>query len=130
MDEYARHLRIWKSLHGLLSRWLCRKFNLIHEDLHVDGPMLLIPNHASAWDPLLVATSLRDKHAYFVASEHLFRLGFLTKLLNYLGLSGTAPDPSPAPPASGGYPVPTRTLKKGMQGEDVKWVQGNSCSPP
>ncbi len=46
-----------------------------------------------------------------------------TKLLNYLGLSGTAPDPSPAPPASGGYPVPTRTLKKGMQGEDVKWVQ-------
>lgn len=28
-----------------------------------------------------------------------------------------------AQPATGGYPVPTRTLKKGMNGDDVKWMQ-------
>ena len=28
-----------------------------------------------------------------------------------------------AQPAAGGYPVPTRTLKKGMTGDDVRWMQ-------
>lgn len=54
------------------------------------------------------------------------------RLLTYLGLTGSSPDPTPTPaaptatpsPAAGnGYPVPQRTLKKGMQGDDVKWVQ-------
>ena len=84
MDEYKRHLRVWKILYPLVHPWLCRKFNLTHEDLHVEGPVLLIPNHVCAWDPLLVAMSLKDKHVYYVASEHLFRLGFVTRLINYL----------------------------------------------
>ncbi|MBQ9248796.1 MAG: 1-acyl-sn-glycerol-3-phosphate acyltransferase [Oscillospiraceae bacterium] len=84
MDEYKRHLRVWKILYHLVHPWLCRKFNLTHEDLHVEGPVLLIPNHVCAWDPLLVAMSLKDKHVYYVASEHLFRLGFVTKLIHYL----------------------------------------------
>lgn len=83
MDEYTRHQKIWRVLYALSNRWVCRKFNLTHEDLHVEGPVLLIPNHVSAWDPLLVAMSLKDKQAYFVASEHIFRLGFVTKLLGW-----------------------------------------------
>ena len=67
-----------------MNRWVCRKFNLTHEDLHVDGPVLLIPNHVNAWDPLLVAMSLPKKQVYFVASEHIFRLGFVSRLLNWL----------------------------------------------
>ena len=57
---------------------------MTHEDLDVEGPVLLIPNHVSAWDPLLVAMSLRKKHVYYVASEHLFRLGPVSRLLNWL----------------------------------------------
>lgn len=84
MEPYLRHQRIWRGLYALANRWICRKFNMTHEDLHVEGPVLLIPNHVSSWDPLLVAMSLRDKQVYYVASEHIFRLGFVTKLLEWL----------------------------------------------
>ncbi len=84
MDNYPRHQRIWRVLYALTHRWICRKFNLTHEDLHADGPVLLIPNHVSAWDPLLVAMSLRDKQVYYVASEHLFRMGLLSRLICWL----------------------------------------------
>lgn len=84
MDTYTRHQKIWRLLYALANRWICHKFNLSHEDLHVDGPVLLIPNHVTTWDPLLVGMSLRDKQVYYVASEHLFRLGFVTRLLNWL----------------------------------------------
>ncbi|MBO6017738.1 MAG: 1-acyl-sn-glycerol-3-phosphate acyltransferase, partial [Oscillospiraceae bacterium] len=46
--------------------------------------VLIVPNHVSAWDPLLVALSLRDKQAYFVASEHLFRMGPVSQLLEFV----------------------------------------------
>lgn len=84
MDSYPRHKKIWRILYVLLHHWICRKFHMTHEDLHVDGPVLLIPNHVTAWDPLLVAMSLPHKQVYFVASEHIFRLGFVTRLLNWL----------------------------------------------
>ena len=84
MNTYKRHQKAWRILYSLCHRWICRKFNLTYEDLQVDGPVLLIPNHVCAWDPLLVAMSLREKQIYYVASEHLFRLGVLTRLLNWL----------------------------------------------
>ena len=84
MDEYAFHLKVWRILHALCSRWIRRKFNMRFEPLRVEGPVLLVPNHVNAWDPLLVAMSLRDKHVYFVASEHLFRLGFLSRVIEKL----------------------------------------------
>ena len=84
MDDYERHQRIWRKLYALTHRWICRKFNLTHEDLHVDGPVLLISNHVNAWDPLLVAMSLRDKQVYYVASEHIFRWGLVAKILERL----------------------------------------------
>ena len=84
MDVYERHQRIWRFLYGPLSRFITHKFHMTHEDLQVDGPVILIPNHVNAWDPLLVAMSLRQKQVYFVASEHIFRLGFVSRLLNWL----------------------------------------------
>ena len=84
MDSYLRHRKIWRILYVLLHRWICRKLHMTHVDLNVDGPVLLIPNHVTAWDPLLVAMSLPHKQVYYVASEHIFRLGFVSKLLNWL----------------------------------------------
>lgn len=84
MDSYTRHQKIWRILYALTNRWICRKFNMRHEDLDLEGPVLLIPNHVSAWDPLLVAMSLRKKQVYYVASEHIFHLGPVTRLLNWL----------------------------------------------
>ena len=84
MEEYRRHQIIWRMLYAIANRWICRKFRLTHEDLHVEGPVLLIPNHVTSWDPLLVAMSLRDKQVYYVASEHIFRFGLVSKLINWL----------------------------------------------
>ena len=84
MDVYERHQKIWRLLYGPVSFWICRKFHMTHEDLDVEGPVLLVPNHVNAWDPLLVAMSLKHKQVYFVASEHLLRLGFLSRALEWL----------------------------------------------
>ncbi len=47
------------------------------------GPFLITANHNGDLDPALVAMSFPD-HMYFVASEHIFRKGFLSWLLTYL----------------------------------------------
>ena len=84
MDTYLRHQKTWRALYALARCPLERLFNATHEDLALDGPVLLIPNHACAWDPLLVGLSLREKQVYFVASEHLFRMGPVSRVIEYL----------------------------------------------
>lgn len=84
MDKYRRHLITWKLLYKLLSRPLERIFRMTHEDIEAEGPCIIIPNHVNMWDPILVGLSMEKKHAYFVASEHLFRKGIKTRALNYL----------------------------------------------
>ena len=83
-DTYLRHQRNWRVLHAILRPIIRKKFDMIREDIRVDGPILLIPNHVTSWDPVLVAMNLRDKQVYYVASEHLFRKGLLTGLLRWL----------------------------------------------
>ena len=62
---YERHVKTWRVLYAIAHGYICRKFNLVHEDLNVDGPVLIIPNHVTNWDPLLVAMSLKKKHVYY-----------------------------------------------------------------
>ncbi|MBQ5954417.1 MAG: 1-acyl-sn-glycerol-3-phosphate acyltransferase [Firmicutes bacterium] len=85
MDRtYRRHQRIWKFLQVICGLLIRSKFDLKHDDIQMDGPVILISNHVTSWDPLLVAMSLKKKQVYYVASEHLFRKGFLTKVLTWL----------------------------------------------
>ena len=84
MDEYRRHVALFRALAKIMIPPISLLFHLTHEDLRVDGPVLLIPNHSNAWDPLLVGTSLKNKHVYFVASEHLSRLGLVSRVLNWV----------------------------------------------
>ena len=83
-DPYPRHLRIWRFLYAIAHRYVIRRFRLEFEELDVPGPIILVPNHVTNWDPLIVGISLRKKQCYFVATEHIFRLGFLSKVLNYV----------------------------------------------
>lgn len=83
-SEYKGHQRKWRVLQTLVGPIVRKKFDITAEDIHVDGPMLLIPNHVTSWDPLLVALSLRDKQVYYVASEHLFRKGLKSSLLKWM----------------------------------------------
>ncbi len=95
---------------------------MTHEDLHLDGPALIIPNHGCAWDPLLVAMSLRDHHAYFVASEHLFRLGLVSRLIESLVA------PIPRRKASTGTDTVKACLRHLRAGHSVcLFAEGEQC---
>lgn len=51
-----------------------------------EGGCLICPNHASGWDPILVALALpRDSGVVFMAKEQLFRTPLLSWLLRKLG---------------------------------------------
>ena len=89
MDDkvYKRHLRIWNLLVAILHRWIIRKFNFTHDEFDftgIEGPILVIPNHSCAWDPLLVAMALRKRQVYFVASEHILRWRVIGPVINWL----------------------------------------------
>jgi len=44
---------------------------------------LVVMNHQTAFDQFFVSMALFPRHVYFVASEDLFSLGFLSKLLRW-----------------------------------------------
>ncbi len=83
MAALTRHRILYKLLLspiGLFTKW---KFNYSWDSLKdVEGPFLLLPNHNLELDPMVVGVAA-GQHLYFVASEHLTRKGFVTKLLNY-----------------------------------------------
>lgn len=76
--------RTWKILYKIVNVFIKILFNTSHDDIYVDGPCIVISNHVSSWDPLLLAQSFPRLKLYYVASEHLFRLGILSKLLCWL----------------------------------------------
>ena len=122
MELHERHQKIWRLLYGPLSRCICRKFNMSHEDLRVEGPVLLIPNHCNAWDPLLVAMSLKEKQLYFVASEHIFRLGAVSRLLEWLVA------PIPRRKASAGTDTVKACLRQLRAGHSIcLFAEGEQC---
>ena len=83
MDDHARYLRIWRVLQAARP-FLLRFFRFSCEPIQAEGPILLVCNHASARDPILLALALGKRQAYFVASEHLFRKGLLSRALQWL----------------------------------------------
>ena len=84
MNLYAHHQRVWKILYFILTPFIKLKFNIDFEQIKVEGPIVLVTNHTCTWDPLLIACALKHKQVYFVASEHIFRLGFVSKVINWL----------------------------------------------
>lgn len=79
-----RHKIVWMILRLPAYLMLRIKFNYTCEKApKIDGPFLLIANHVTNYDPMMVGSSFRQQ-MYFVASEHLFRKGFVTKLLVWL----------------------------------------------
>ena len=85
--ELRRHRWIWNHL-GLPVRilvWLRHRKDYAAEPAPaLEGPYLVLPNHANAFDQFFVALSFLKRHMYFVASEHAFRqklVGFIMRSL-------------------------------------------------
>ena len=79
-----KRLKIWRFLSGLLRGFLMRRFAFAPERFAGEGPCLIVANHVTTWDPLLLALSFPDKPIRFVASEHIFRRGWVSSLLEKL----------------------------------------------
>jgi 1-acyl-sn-glycerol-3-phosphate acyltransferase len=83
MQHLARYRLVWKALRWLLVPWLKRKFRYAPESCTIQGPFLLLANHNTDWDPLLLACAFPE-YLCFVASEHVFRWGLTSRLLRAL----------------------------------------------
>ena len=83
MDHYRRHKFIWQLLYLPVRLLLFLKFNYRPRIRPLESPCLIVSNHCTDWDPLLLAVTIRN-HAYFIASEHIFRKPFTARLLLWL----------------------------------------------
>ena len=114
--------RAWKLAQRLVHRFLRRKYNYEYSPIGIEGPFLLIANHANNTDPLFVSMSSKTTPLTFVASEHLERLGLLTRLLTrYFSVILRAK-------ASSAVSTVRSILKALRQGESVALFAEGECT--
>lgn len=76
-----RHRRNWRILRLIAPLYLRGVLGFTPEPApHIDAPVLVLANHNMDLDPALVALSF-EKQMYFVASEHIFRWGWISRLM-------------------------------------------------
>lgn len=83
MEHLNRYRCVWNVSRFLFGPWLKRKFNYTPEICEAEGPLLVLANHNTDWDPLLLALAF-PKYMSFVASEHIFRWGVAAKAIIFL----------------------------------------------
>jgi hypothetical protein len=67
-----------------MKPFLVWKFNYKYEPVKpLKHPAIILPNHVTNWDPLLVGSAF-PQMMYYVASDHLFRLGWVSKIIQFL----------------------------------------------
>lgn len=78
---YARHKRIWSFSRRVIGPFVLNKYACkCTVSKKLPEPFLLLANHSTDLDPGLIGMCSKQQ-MYFVASEHLYRLGFLSKIL-------------------------------------------------
>lgn len=83
MEHNRRHRFVWALLRPLARLLVWIKFGFRAENVKVDGPFMVLCNHVTDWDPILLGAAFENQ-MYFVASEHILRLGFVSRLLEFL----------------------------------------------
>lgn len=82
MDDYERHQKLWQFFQHLRF-FIVRAFRLDDEPIQAEGPILLVSNHVTACDPMLIGMALGKKQAYFVSSDHLARQGAAGRFIQW-----------------------------------------------
>lgn len=103
----------WKLVTRLIRGFVCRRFRLTAEPCTLPGPFLLVANHVTNWDPLMLAVSFPDTPIRFVASEHIFRHGLISRILEWLAA------PIPRRKAASGADTVKSILRALKEGESV-----------
>ena len=78
-----RHQRVWDFFWYFTVPFFKRIYSYnCQKAPQINGPYLVISNHTTELDCVLVGMSFR-KQMYFVASEHVYRKGWVSKLLRW-----------------------------------------------
>ncbi len=81
---HRRRQRLWNLVCTVVHGPLVRKFNYSYDVSKLEGisgPLLVIPNHACAWDPLLAGVPFGRRQMYYVMSEHMARVPVAGKII-------------------------------------------------
>ncbi|MDD2392836.1 MAG: lysophospholipid acyltransferase family protein [Eubacteriales bacterium] len=81
MKGSTRHFVVNKLARVILLPAMKLKFRFKFDRIRPAGkPYIVVSNHVCNYDPILVGLSFKDV-LYYVASDHLFRMGLISKLL-------------------------------------------------
>lgn len=118
-----RHNRIFnRLLAAVVGPFLRPIFRYRHDRVRLDGPTLILCNHVTNFDPLLLSLCYPKDHTHFVCSEHLFRLGFVSRFLRYVF------DPIPRRKGASGADTAMAVLRKLRAGRSVSLFVEGECS--
>ena len=87
-QAHKRHVFLWKITRFLTRFVTWLRFGFVGRQSDLKGPFLLVSNHNTNWDPILIHASFRDQ-IYFVSSEHVLRSRVWGKFIRW------AQDPIP-----------------------------------
>ncbi len=78
---YQRQRRAYKALYRPAKLLMKGLLNYTYElGPRTEGPCLILSNHVTDFDPILVGLSFPE-HMYYVAGENVMRMGFLSKVV-------------------------------------------------
>ena len=78
---YQRQRRAYKTLYPAAKALMKVMLNYEAEPApKAEGPCLILSNHVTDFDPILVGLSFPE-HMYYVAGENVMRMGFLSKIV-------------------------------------------------
>jgi 1-acyl-sn-glycerol-3-phosphate acyltransferase len=118
----GNHDGIYRLLARLVAPFARGIFRFHHEKHRFRGPTLVICNHVTNYDPILVGISFPKDPLHFVCSEHLFRLGWISKVLQFVF------DPIPRRKAVSGADTAMACLRKLKQGRSVCLFAEGKCT--
>ncbi len=120
MRVQVRHRWFYSIVRHIVSFPLRRYFRFRSDPLPaLDAPYILVANHNTDFDSLFLGVAF-PKHMYFVASEHIFRIGWLRSLLVYFL--------DPIPKRKGGTDVNTamQMVRRIRRGSNIAlFAEGN-----
>lgn len=123
MKKGNLHNRIFnRVLAVIIGPFLRLIFRFHPETARLNGPTLVISNHVTNYDPLLVSICFPRDHMHFVASEHLFRKGLISKFLRYVF------DPIPRRKGSSGADTVMSSMRKLRAGRSVCIFAEGECN--
>ena len=123
MRNNRRHnWTLYRIIQALIAPFMRGIFHFSHEKNRLPGPTLVVCNHVTNFDPMLVGISFPKDPMHFVASEHLFRLGWITRILCFIT------DPIPRRKGTSGADTAMACMRKLREGESVCIFAEGECS--